>query len=353
MKICPKCSTVIQNPEAQFCYNCGFRLPEETTKKAVENREVENKKEIVQNIEKEGNPKTTKPPVEIRSIAKNEPTTTERIISKSASGKNNVSKKWFNFILGANILAASFLLVSIGLFFRSTQNKKGVNLSPITEINSLEVNAVIFGEEKPENFVLTEEFYNVVPQQPLFYMEGSGLQNLLTNVLSKEDIQYIEETYKTPLNELLTFTSNQFAYVKQDNEKWAVITLPASVDFFERAFSNYQKNKKEDAKIITARIDKYLVFSNSKEYLNDIRSSSDKTLLAINKDSRFTAKVSKTPKNAVFFSYIFSDTYARESFLDDLRLVNLENIYPDIKGSNFKAFAITKNENKFEIVFLD
>ncbi len=346
MKICPKCSTIIQNPEAHFCYNCGEKLPAPTKRADFSHIKEKDKESNSENLQ--GNKENL-----VSKREKKQTVLTVSNISDVKKSRDDLSKKWFNFVIGINILAASFLIVTIGLYFRSIRQVYTNKISPTIEINSIEVDTDIFGEDTPSNLVLSLDFYSIVPQQPLFYIEGGNLQTILNNILNKDEIKYLEETYKTPIKELLTFTNNQFAYVKNSKKQWAIITSPASVDFFERAFSNYQKNKKEEANIITARIGKYLVFSNSQEYLNEIRSASDKTILTINKDSRFTSKVSKAPKNSLFFAYTFSDTYAKNGFLEDLRLLNMENIYADIKGIDFKSFAMIKNNNKFEIVFID
>jgi len=296
MRICPKCHAQINNPGSSFCFDCGSRIVLDTSTDKKVGEEVLNLKQ------------------ELSSFSKHK--------ESSADVK---TKKWNSFILGANGAALLFTIFSVGVFFRTNFANSSKALDPFVSINSIEV-APDKLDIKLEDEVLKTNLFGIVPENAIFYAESSDLSEFLNNLLSSAQKKYIEDSYELKFSDFLIFMRPNYAFVRKNQDSWAVITKTGGVDFFERTYAKYQENKTKDASLITSRIGEFLVISNDTDFIQNMEDVNNKISLGLQNNANFSKSLSSVKGYAVFFAYSPSADFLANDLKKDLKLFGLENL---------------------------
>jgi len=328
MRICPNCNAQIHNPEAYFCYNCGAKLFDE---KKIESLSKSQLNELIRQE------KT------ISSLApKKEPMGSEKTTEakRIEVREDSLSKKWNYFVAGVNVISILFLVITLGIFFRAVNLESLDTFTPLVSINNVEIE-----ESKVTNLeaeVLKSEYYNIVPQNVLLYLESSNLKEFLPNMLSDEEKNYIESTYEMNLEDLLIFMKPDFSFVRKNVDTWAIITRTGGVDFFERTYSKYQENKVENPPIYSSRVNEFLIFSKDEGFINEMRDVANNIELSISKDATFVNKKNSIRGTPLFFAYSSSKEYFVSKFNEDLDRLKLSDLFDSINKTDFSATFVVK-----------
>lgn len=319
MRVCPQCHSQINNPDSSFCFVCGKKVAGEADLRVDISTESTNDN-TVSTIAKEV----------IQDKPKILPTADQK------------TKKWNNFVMGSNALALLFAIFSFGVFFRTGFTKSDNILSPSVSINNVEI-AEEGLEISLEEEVNKSEYYGIVPESTILYVESSNLEELLKNKLSDEQKKYLEDTYELKFSDLLIFMRSDFAYVKKDGGTWAVITKTGGVDFFDRTYAKYQDNKTNNAPMLTSRVGEFLVFSESEDYIKEMDNVNNEILLGLANSSGFISSLGGIKGAPVFFAYSPSSDYLGKQFEEDLKDFNLEKVLEFVGKVEGNGIYITKD----------
>lgn len=328
MKTCPKCLTKINNPEATFCYNCGGRIDVENTLDKNENyistikEDLTNKREAINSKDADKNTQ-----------------------GNSFKTTDTLSKRWNYFIVGVNALSVMFLVVALGFFFRSVNNTKtGLNMYPVVTIE----NVVIEESSKITltDFVNKSQYYNIVPKTVSSYSEITDVEKVLTNTLSKDNIGYLEKTFDMKFDDFLVFFKKDFAYTRKDGD-YAFIFKVGGFDFFDRAYSKYQENKKESAGIYAKRVGEFFVLSNSTNLINTMESVTQGTEASLGSDPKFKTFLSDVSINTVYFSYFSYGNNYKDFVEKELPKLNLTTIQKYVVKFKPSLLYLAKEGNKY------
>lgn len=319
MRVCPSCGLKVNNDLSNFCYSCGEKLPE---------REI-NSTTGLNSIRSDIN-----------------------INEKKSHKKINFSKlsdlKFF--IIGVNALSVLFFVFALGIFFRFgyVNPYQGNKISPLVEINSISLGrADIFSSFS--GFVLKSSLYELTPLEIYSYIESSNSNTFLKNFISDENKKYLQDTFELDFEDLLVFFKPTLAYVQKDNSTYAVILETSGFDFFERAYSKYQTNKKQTAKIYAKRVKEFLIFSNSENFLGDFEDVSNNLQISLSTDSTFKSAISESNSKSVFFVYSNNKNYYENDFNKDLELFELQIFEDEFEKFETTSFFISEFDNTYEL----
>lgn len=323
MRICPSCGLKVNNDLSNFCYSCGEKLPEQNTNISAGLNSIRN--------DLNGSQKATRKKINF-----------------------SILSDWKVFVVGVNALSVLFFVFALGVFFRfGFTNSNGISkISPLLEINNVTL-------EKSDSFlafrgfVLKNSFIDFSPLEIYSYIESSNSDVFLNNFLSSNDKKYLETSFELDFEDLLVFFKPAFAYVKKDNSKYALILETSGFDFFERAYSKYQANKKQPAQIYAKRIKEFLIISNDTEFLGDFEDVSNKLQNSLSTDANFKSAVSASGTKSLFFVYSNDSNYFEKDFSDDLKLFELESFTEKFKKFDANAYSISKFDNVYELTPLE
>ena len=334
MRLCPKCLAKINNPDAFFCYNCGSRLPD----KASEDIELSENK--IDSIRSDYSDKNL-----LHNNVKNTPTVKKTIPINKIGGADTLSRRWNFFIVAVNALSIMFMVVALGVFFRSTTPvNNDLPLYPVVVVENVRVEST--DGLKLADYVNKSKYYNVVPKGVSFYSEISDINTVTENLFLKEDISYLEKSLDMSFKDFLVFFKKDFAYAKKDGNYMLILKV-GGFDFFDRAYAKYQENKSEVASVYLKRVGEFFVISNSLKLINTMESVSQGVEQSLASDIRFKSAITDIPINTVFFVYFNSyDHYAK--FVEkDLPLLNLEKLQKYFVKFKPNLVSLTKQGNEY------
>lgn len=338
MNVCPECKSKIYNPQASFCYKCGFRL-----------NEVEASEQGGFPDEKEGLVKTP-----AKKSYENVDTTMTSSISIDKSEippethpkkTPDLNKRWGVFVIGVNAISIMFLIVAVGLFFRSASPSSGQSITPMVELNVVEINDDV-GELFDTN-VMKNNYYKIAPKSTLLYAESSNLEDFISKFLSDEQKKYLEDTYELKFDDFMVFLGVDYGYIKDSSGDSAVIVQVSGFDFFERTYSKYQDNKSNDAPIITKRVGEFLVFSTSNDLINEFDEVITGTNSSLEQNPSFSLALKSVTEKPVLFVYTDPEEYGRENINDDLDVLGLEFLDDEASKTTSSAFYVVKEGSKY------
>lgn len=322
MRICPSCSAKINNDSSSFCYSCGAKLNDIVEQPAI--------RTVIADSNPVNNPKNNK------------------------AHRFPLFSDWKVFIVGVNALSVLFFVFVLGVFFRYGLNNKSTTpqLSPLLEINSVSL-------ENPSDFssfkgnILKNSYYNIVSQDSESYIESSNVEQFLKKLLSDEQKKYLETTFELDFDDLLVFFKPSFAFSRDSKSAYAIVLETSGFDFFERSYSKYQNNKKQNAPIYAKRIKEFLVLSNDEKYLAEFDDVSNNIQPSLGDDSNFKNSVVECEDRSLLFIYSKNTDYLENSFSKDLEILGIKDYEEIFKKFDSKAFCVSKFENDIELLPLN
>ncbi len=331
MKTCPKCLTKINNPEATFCYNCGGKLEVEES--------VERKDNYISSLHEVA---PLKGDTVINTKVGADDDNTNKVTSFKTT--DTLSKRWNYFIVGVNALSLMFLVVALGFFFRSVNtNKSNLEMYPVVSVE----NVVIEDSSsiKITDYVNKSQYFNIVPKNVSSYSETTGIESVFPNLLKGEAANYLEKSFDMKLKDFLVFFKKDFAYIRKDDD-YAFIFKVGGFDFFDRAYSKYQENKKDGMGVYAKRVGEFFVISNSSDLIKSMDLVTEGTESSLGSDPRFKSKLSEVGINSVYFGYVSSNSFKNyvEKDLPRLNLSTLQQYAVKFKPS---LMYLAKEGNKY------
>jgi|GEM_PF-3839693 len=336
MNVCPKCKSKIYNPQASFCYKCGYRLTDEVAEKNTAELSIDNippKKSYDESALKQ-----------TRSINLGSEAVAEEVRAKKSLDLN---KRWNFFVVGVNALSIMFLIVAVGLFFRSANPASGQSLIPMVELNVVEVNDEV-GDLFDTN-VMKNNYYKIVPKTTLLYVESSNLNDFIKSYLTEEQKKYLEDTYELSFDDFLVFLGVDYSYIKNSDGDSAAIVQVSGFDFFERTYSKYQENKNNNAPIITKRVGEFLVFSTSSDLINEFDEVVSGTKSSLEQNPNFSLVLKSVTDKPVLFVYTDPQEYDREKINEDLDVLGLKFLDDEASKTTSSAFYVVKEGSKYVV----
>lgn len=341
MNVCPECKSKIYNPQASFCYKCGHRLTKKTDKTTEKNTA-----EVTESIYSTPSKKSYDELVlnQTSSISLDSKTKIEEVKAKKSPDLN---KRWKFFIVGVNALSIMFLIVAVGLFFRSASPAIGQSLTPMVELNAVEVNDEV--GNLFDTTVMKNNYYKIVPKTTLFYAESSNLEDFIKSYLTEEQKKYLEDTYELSFDDFLVFLGVDYSYIKNSDGDTAVIVQVSGFDFFERTYSKYQENKRNNAPIITKRVGEFLVFSTSSDLINEFDEVVSGTNSSLEQNPNFSLALKSVAEKTVLFVYTDPEGYDREKINEDLNVLGLEFLDDEASKTTSSSFYVVKEGSKYVV----
>ncbi|NCT55587.1 hypothetical protein GW755_01945 [bacterium] len=320
MRSCPKCHAQINNPLSFFCFDCGSRLLIKEKEVSFDSNKIE---EVVS-------------------------ADSSSIVNKVSHFDDKKTKKWNSFVLGANALSLMFVLFSAGVFFRTNFIKNTNTIDPLVSVNSVELEVKNLGI-KLEEEVLKSDFYAVVPGGVIFYAESSDPGYLMGSLLTSQQKKYIADSYELKFSDFLIFMRSDYAFVKKNKSSWAIITKTGGVDFFERTYAKYQKNKSKDARILTSRIGEFLVVSNDLNLVQEMEDVNNKISLGLQNNANFSRSIGSVKDYVVFFAYSPSKDFLADDLEVDLKLFGLDSLLEDLGKVEGSGLYVVKDSTGYSV----
>lgn len=324
MRTCPNCHSQINNPESSFCFECGSNIPLDLKKPE---KIIDQKDTLVVQVT---------------------PSAVETPKSVNNSFDDIKTKKWNSFVLGSNAVSVLFVLFSVGVFFRTNYSKSSEIMGPIVAVNNVEISKEKL-DIKLEEEVLKSNLYEVIPEDVIMYSESSNLNDFLRSLLSSEQRKYLEDSYELKFDDLMIFMRPNYAFVRKNNDSWAVITKTGGVDFFERTYAKYQENKTVNAEIVTSRIGEFLIISNDVEFVQQMGDVSNKISLGLKNNANFSKSLSSAKGFVVYFAYSPSQEYLATSLENDLKLFKLESLIDHIGKTEGFGLYVVKDSTGYSV----
>lgn len=263
VRICPRCSTLIESQSAIFCYNCGQEL----------------------NHAPASNDLVLTPQVDITA-------------KKDTKRKSNIPILTFLTIFLAILLFIS--LVYLGAF-RYKSNAPLLRPSSnefVSTISALPISPFNFGKQN---------FASLTPVSIDLYLESSNPKLFLDRFLSTGDKKSLESKVGLNLDEMTSFFDPEFAYVESSGSA-ALAMVGKDLDFLK---DRAAKLSGERLKI--QLLDQYFIVSNSSSLLRDMENAYKKVALPLVLMSNFQETVRHLPGTGQVLIYSQSIESARSA----------------------------------------
>ena len=288
VRICPRCSTLIESASAIFCYNCGQELGHSGTSETT------------------GKPKAifSKPHEYVR--------------------KKGSSFYFFLFLIPILIL---FLVVSVFYLLAIRKSLQTPLLKPssnefVSTVSALPISPVKFGKY---------DFASIVPASASLYLEGNNLRLFLDKFLGSEDKKNVESKVGLNLDEVSSFFEPEFALVASPSSI-ALIGIGKDSDFLKERSLKLAREK-----IKSQVMDQYFVVSDSEPLLRDIQNTYKKISLSLT----MTAKYQETVKHLPDLGQILIYSENLESTMFALKMYFGEKLRSPISFLSGTSFVIT------------
>ena len=244
VRICPRCSTLIESKSAIFCYNCGQELNHTSVSGDA--------------VVSAGVPKAP----------------------KKSGGRTSLPVFIFLTFLLAVLLFGSLLYLQI-----SRTKSSGALLRPssnefVSTVSALPVSPFSFGKQN---------FASLTPASVDLYLEGSNPELFLERVLSPANKKSLESKVGLNLDEMTSFFEGEFAYVESSGSA-AMIGVGKDMDFLK---DRAAKLSGESLKVQV--LDQYFAVSNSDNLLKDIGAAYKKTTLPLSLTAKFQETLRHLP----------------------------------------------------------
>lgn len=262
IRLCPRCSTLIESGTSIFCYNCGQELPRPAPREEVVD--------------------SSKTPV--------------RVIKKKSAGKRNLRLTLFSAALLSVLLALSLLYSTVirGRNLGSFQ-KDSVN-EYVSTISALPVSPYSFGRQS---------LASLAPANVTLYLESSNPKLFLQKRLGPTGRALLETKVGLNLDEIASFFETEFAYIEASNSA-ALIGVGKDPEFLkERA------GKLSGEKIKAQVLDNYFVVATSATLLKDVEGAYKKTALPLTLTAKFQETLRRLPREGQLLIYGESQDDAR------------------------------------------
>lgn len=254
VRICPRCSTLIESRSAIFCYNCGQELARPDAGEALG--------------------------VSAKGV----------LPRTSGAEKPSVGINFFLLLVPFLI----FILLFSVLYLRTRGNLvSSVLLKPtsnefVSTISALPVSPVNFGKYN---------FGSLVPASAELYLESYNPKLFLEKLLDSQDQRDLESKVGLSLDEITSFVEPEFAFVESSSSA-ALIVVGKDLDFL-----NSRADKISDPKFKTLSVDSYFIISNSESFLREISLTQAKSVLSLASLAKFQESLKNLPKNGQILLY--------------------------------------------------
>lgn len=266
VRICPRCSTLIESASAIFCYSCGQELDR---------------------------PGFSENSGKVSASSSAQPV---RMTAKKSSG--------FYFFLAFVPALVSILFFSVYYLTILKNEPPKVLLKPssnefVSTVSALPISPFKFGDYN---------FASLTPAAADIYLEGSNVKLFLEKFLSPSDNNTLESKVGLNLDELSSFFEPGFALVEASSSA-ALIGLGKDMDFLKE-----RSGKLSGEKLKSQVLDQYFVVSDSEALLKDITNAYKKIALPLSMTARYQETVRHLPVTGQLFIYSESLDFAISAF---------------------------------------
>jgi|GEM_PF-3753815 len=254
VRICPRCSTLIESRSAIFCYNCGQELS-----------------------------RASIPSGGLASAS-----------SYSKSSKKAISQRVTIFFLVLLTSVLTVLLFASFVYFGAfkTENYKAI-IRPssnefVSTVSALPISPFGFGKQN---------FTSITPNSVDLYLESSNPKLFLERVLSAGDKKILESKVGLNLDEITSFFEPEFAYVESSSSA-AVLGVGKDLEFLSN-----RSTKLSGEKVKTLVLDQFFIVSSSDDLLRGIENAYKKVTIPLSLTAKFQETVKHLPTSGQVLIY--------------------------------------------------
>lgn len=290
VRICPRCSTLIESGSAIFCYNCGQEL-EHFSPSSIQARV---------------------PP--------------EFLVKSLKSSKGSKRFVFFLIVVPALLMILIFSLVYLRarpVFYAPIPASPLVNEFEST-ISALPISPFNFGKYN---------FASLVPADADLYLESYNQKLFLEKLLESKTLKDVQDQVGLNLEETTSFFEPEFAYVESSSSA-ALIGVAKDLEFLKS-----RSAKISDPRVKWLAADPFFVIANSSAFLKEIENTSQAKSLSLSSLAKFRESLKNLPPQGQILIYTTTSAQKLSAFQIFFGH-NLDAVLSLLKGQSFVVTAM-------------